>query len=69
MNTKEFVDYVYSFYGKDGIYFIDGLTPTLTHKDIDLATKALQSIPDREFWADSLDREMVRDILTHRISI
>lgn len=65
MTFDQFVDYVYSFYGKGGIYPI----ANLTHDDIIQATLELQSIPNREFCADSIDRERVRDIIMSKLTV
>jgi len=58
---KAFVDYVYSFYGRGGIYDMGALK-----RDIQQATRDYLNKPDCNFDApngDSLDRENVRDIL------
>lgn len=66
--TTKFVEYVYSFYGKDGIY---PMIPELMHKDILSALSILeqqyaeQSEYNVEY--DSIDRERVRDILLDQI--
>jgi hypothetical protein len=54
-----FVDYVFSFYGKDGLYPMGA-----TIEQIILATaKLLNSEKEYDFAGDSVDRERVRDIL------
>lgn len=56
-----FVDYVYSFYGRDGIYDMGALK-----RDIQQATRDYFNTPNCNFDApsgDSFDRENVRDIL------
>jgi hypothetical protein len=58
---KAFVDYVYSFYGRGGIYDMGALK-----RDIQQATRDYLNKPNCNFDApngDSLDRENVRDIL------
>ena len=58
-NVNEFVNYVMQFYGKGGIYDFGA-----TEKDIIIATGIrLQNRPEMPFDGDSLDRELVRDIL------
>jgi hypothetical protein len=63
--TKEFKEYFYSFYGVKGIYPIEGL------KDIDII-EAIEirkkNFPDLEFDGDSIDREIVRDIILDKIN-
>lgn len=67
--AKRFTDYVYSFYGVDGLY---PMTPELTHEDIIRATAILeqqyaeQSEYNVEY--DSIDRERVRDILLDKMN-
>lgn len=59
---NEFVDYVLDFYGDKGIYAMG-----VTREDILIATGIrMESRKDIEFQGDSLDREMVRDILIER---
>ena len=54
-----FVDYVYSFYGRDGVYPLG-----VTREQISASTMRYISMlePD-EFCGDSIDRERVRDIM------
>jgi len=57
---KYFIDYVLSFYGKGGLYPIESLTV----EEIKKAVKIRKKIkPKFEFAGDSIDREMVRDII------
>jgi hypothetical protein len=63
----EFYDYVLSFYGKDGIYPM-GANLTLVRK----ATKDLiriLKIKGQEFCGDSVDRELVRDLLIDKYKL
>jgi len=63
----EFYDYVLSFYGKDGIYPM-GATLTVVRK----ATKDLiriLKIKGQEFCGDSVDRELVRDLLIDKYKL
>ncbi len=59
---NEFVDYVLSFYGHGEIYDMG-----VMRDDVLLATGVrLESRKDIEFQGDTLDRELVRDILIVR---
>jgi len=63
----EFYDYVLSFYGPDGIYPM-GANLTLIQK----ATKDLiriLKIKGEEFAGDSIDRELVRDLLISKYKL
>ena len=63
---SDFVNYVQSFYGKDSIYGEEFFPPrgaTLT--EIIVATKIRKLInTNSPFHGDSMDREIVRDIIT-----
>ena len=62
---SDFVDYVHQFYGKDGIYAKQFFPPNgATPAEIVLAVKIklLMNI-DLPFDGDSMDREIVRDIM------
>ena len=57
----EFHDYVFQFYGFGGVYPMDA-----TLEEIESATKILideLTATGKEFVGDSIDRELVRDIL------
>lgn len=61
-----FIDYMLSFYGDDTSVYRLGFT----REQCRLATLAYQhslhlAYPDQEFCGDSVDRERVRDIVTH----
>jgi hypothetical protein len=63
----EFYDYVLSFYGPGGIYPM-GATLDL----VELATNDLiriLQIKDQEFCGDSIDRELVRDLLISKYKL
>jgi hypothetical protein len=63
----EFYNYVLSFYGPGGIYPM-GATLEL----IELATNDLikiLEIKDQEFCGDSIDRELVRDLLIDKYKL
>ena len=60
-----FVNYVYDFYGREGIYGKEFFPPHgVTFAEIMLATKIrkLMNI-DLPFGGDTIDREIVRDIM------
>ena len=62
---RRFIDYVLSFYGKDGIYATEFGQP-FTRDEIEKATEQyiqaiVNQIPQWEFDGDSMDRENVRD--------
>lgn len=63
----EFYDYVLSFYGPNGIYPMNA-----TLELIELATNDLikiLEIKDQEFCGDSVDRELVRDLLMDKYKL
>ena len=62
---NEFVDYVYDFYGKNGIYDMGATRDNITTATIDYIASD-DSLP---FYGDSLDRERVRDILTSKFNL
>lgn len=62
-DMKNFKDYIWSFYGKDkGIYkhFFDN---NLTMEEVEKAIKIRLSKIKLKFDGDSIDREIVRDII------
>ena len=62
---NEFIDYVYSFYGEDGVYDMGATRDNITTATIDYISSE-NSLP---FYGDSLDRERVRDILTSKFNL
>ncbi len=56
-----FYSYVFQFYGRDGIYPM-GATMNMIRKATDTHIKILD-LKNVEFAGDSIDREMVRDLL------
>ncbi len=58
MYASEFVEYVLSFYGKGEIYDL-GVKEDEVYKALEMRLKR----KDIEFSGDSLDRELVRDII------
>ncbi len=63
----EFYDYVLSFYGPDGIYPM-GATLTVVRKATQDLIQILQ-IKGQEFCGDSIDRELVRDLLIDKYKL
>ena len=61
---KTFVDYVYEFYGKDGLYedFFSNYAP-VTKQEIKATTLKLAKTEHPWGSGDSFDREMVRDYM------
>lgn len=57
---EDFINYVWSFYGENGLYEIKDLT-------IDEIIKAIRSrklcLPDIDYNGDSYDRELTRDYI------
>lgn len=60
MEIKEFVEYVYGFYGPKGMYS-NFFKTNVTKKEIKAAT--LLRIKSGQFEGDTFDREAVRDII------
>lgn len=59
----EFVDYVESFYGDDGIYNL-GFTVTREHIWNATSVHLMRLTAERsEFEGDTVDRELVRDLM------
>lgn len=59
MNRNEFINYVLKFYGTGGIYDFGATKEDVEHAlDIRLINHA-----DLDFVGDSVDRELVRDIM------
>lgn len=63
----EFYDYVLSFYGPGGIYPM-GATLDLVERATNDLVQILQ-IKDQEFCGDSVDRELVRDLLIEKYKL
>jgi hypothetical protein len=63
----EFYDYVLSFYGEGGIYPM-GATLSLIQQATDDLIQILQ-IKNEEFCGDSIDRELVRDLLISKYNL
>ena len=65
---KEFVSYVYDFYGKGGIYDMGATISQITTATIDYLSDCL-SKQQYTFCGDSLDRERVRDIMIEKFNL
>ena len=65
---KEFVSYVYDFYGKNGIYDMGATVSQITTATIDYLSSLL-SKGEYTFCGDSLDRERVRDIMISKFNL
>ena len=63
----EFYDYVLSFYGPDGIYPM-GANLTLVRKATQDLIRILK-IKGEKFCGDSVDRELVRDLLIDKCKL
>ncbi len=64
ITTREFIDYVLSFYGVDGLYDISA-----TRDEVLLATGIRMGMATWigvPFEGDTIDREAVRDIILER---
>lgn len=59
---EEFIEYVMSFYAKDGIYDIGA-----TRREVELAIGIRLGRTEIPFDGDSIDREMIRDIILDEI--
>jgi hypothetical protein len=63
----DFYDYVLSFYGKDGIYPM-GATLIVVRKATNDLIRILK-IKGQDFCGDSIDRELVRDLLISKYNL
>ena len=64
---QEFIDYVFNFYGKDGIYDMQATKEQIaTATNIRLKNLKYVKLP---FEADTIDREIVRDILIEKFAL
>ena len=62
-HTKNFKDYFWSFYEKDVGIYKDFFDNNLTIRELDRAMEIRLSNMKLEFDGDSIDREIVRDII------
>jgi hypothetical protein len=65
---NDFIDYVMSFYGADGLYPIEGINRTVVLKAMNDVMK-IANIRDVPFCGDSYDREQVRDLLIDKYKL
>lgn len=64
---NEFYDYVLSFYGTGGIY---PMGATLTQvKNATTTLKKILTLKGEKFCGDSIDRELVRDLLLSKYNL
>lgn len=66
MKTKEFVEYVFQFYGKEVGLYKDAFAGGVTKQEIQEAVQIRKGNKDLDFVGDSFDREIVRDIMLMR---
>lgn len=64
----DFIDYVMSFYGSDGLYPIQGINRTLARKATQDVMR-IAKIKGQSFCGDSYDREQVRDLLCDKYNL
>jgi hypothetical protein len=64
---NDFVDYTLSFYGTDGIYPM-GANRTVVRNATNDIIKIIE-IKGEEFCGDSIDRELVRDLLISKYNL
>ena len=62
--NEDFIEYVYSFYGKEGLYPMGA-----TISQIIGAVGVLLTSEDWDFAGDSFDREKIRDILIEKFGL
>jgi hypothetical protein len=63
----DFYDYVLSFYGKDGLYPMGATLPLIQQATNDIIQ--ILQIKNEEFCGDSIDRELVRDLLISKYNL
>ena len=64
---NDFVDYVMSFYGSDGIYPMGANRTVVRNATNDVMRIA--KLKGEEFCGDSIDRELVRDLLISKYNL
>jgi hypothetical protein len=64
---SDFYDYVLSFYGDDGIYPMGATLPLIQQATNDIIQ--ILQIKNEEFCGDSIDRELVRDLLISKYNL
>ena len=65
---NDFVDYVMSFYGAGELYPIKGINRTLIRKATNDVMR-IAKLKGEEFCGDSIDRELVRDLLISKYNL
>jgi len=63
----DFYDYVLSFYGADGLYPMSATLPLIQQATNDIIQ--ILQIKNEEFCGDSIDRELVRDLLISKYNL
>jgi hypothetical protein len=63
----DFYDYVLSFYGPEGIYPMGATLPLIQQATQDIIQ--ILEIKNEEFCGDSIDRELVRDLLISKYKL
>jgi hypothetical protein len=63
-DREKFIEYVWNFYGKDGIYQINNINKDIINKAIEQRINDYPSLP---LQYDSIDRELIRDIILENI--
>ena len=64
---QEFIDYVFDFYGQDGIYDMQATKEQIaTATNIRLKSLKYVKLP---FDGDSIDREIIREILKEKFNL
>jgi hypothetical protein len=66
--VNDFIDYVISFYGADGLYPITGINRTVVRKATNDVMK-IAKIRDVPFCGDSYDREQVSHLLLNKYNL
>ena len=64
---NDFIDYTLTFYGPDGIYPM-GANRTVVRKATNDIIRIIE-IKGEEFCGDSIDRELVRDLLIDKYNL
>ncbi len=64
---NDFIDYVMEFYGPNGIYPM-GANRTIARKATDDVIRICK-IKGQEFCGDSIDRELVRDLMIDKYKL
>jgi hypothetical protein len=63
---KNFVEYVMSFYGPEGLYGKDFFGSGVAEEEVKKALKIRKKNKNFAFDGDSMDREIVRDIMLYQ---